>query len=398
MTIPKQSEATQSRTDAQDGSSTKRHGAQFIAVRDSRKRAVPGLYQRNGRFYAQLWVSRDDGKKTARKFPLLTPDGAPVANLSEAKESAEVLRNDRREKNLPTSGHKPKFADCIETYFLKPVTAGKKPDTLKLERWALNRWKEHLGDVRIDRIDAAAIAALRDKRLRGGTHPRTVNLDLIALRNVLKQAMEDGYLREMPKAKTLKVPPAPKRALLSAKEFDALLAAVPVACEKNAVQFADYLRFLAFTGAREVEALKVRWSDVDFTAGQVTIGTDGVSKNRDWRNVDFNPKLRELLTTMHARRAPDCTWLFPSPQRGPRDEHAKTFRESLLLTRKAAGLEWVGFHDLRHRFASVAVLAGLDFMTVAGWLGHKDGGMLVGKVYGHLSDKHKAKAAAKLRF
>ena len=390
--------ATQSEADTTgNGSSTVKHGAQFIGVRDSRNRRVPGLYQRNGRFYAQLWVTRDDGQKTARKFPLLTPDGAPVASLSAAKEAADVLRNDRREKNLPTSGHKPKFADYIETYFAKPVTAGKKPDTLKLERWALNRWKEHLGDVRIDRIDAAAIASLRDKRLRSGSHPRTVNLDLIALRNVLKQAVEDDYLREMPKAKTLKVPPAPKRALLSAKQFDALLAAVPQACAKNAVQFADYLRFLAFTGAREQEALKVRWSDVDFSARQVTIGTGGVSKNRDSRPVDFNPKLGELLREMHARRAPDCAWLFPSPQRGPRDEHAKTFRESLLLTRTAAALEWVGFHDLRHRFASAGVMAGLDYMTIAGWLGHKDGGMLVAKIYGHLSDKHKAKAAAKLR-
>ena len=42
-------------------------------------------------------------------------------------------------------------------------------------------------------------------------------------------------------------------------------------------------------------------------------------------------------------------------------------------------------------------MAGLDYMTIAGWLGHKDGGMLVAKIYGHLSDKHKAKAAAKLR-
>lgn len=247
-----------------------------------------------------------------------------MASLSEAKEAADVLRNDRREKNLPTSGHKPKFADYIEAYFLKPVTARKKPDTLKLERWALKRWQEHLGDVRIDRIDAAAIASLRDKRLRGGSHPRTVNLDLIALRNVLKAAVEDDYLREIPKAKTLKVPPTPKRTLLSQKQFDALLAAVPLACEKNAVQFAGYLRFLAFTGAREVEALKVRWSDVDFAAGQVTIGTDGVSKNGEWRAVDFNPKLGELLRDMSTRRAPDCTWLFPSPQRGPRDGAASS--------------------------------------------------------------------------
>ena len=42
-----------------------------------------------------------------------------------------------------------------------------------------------------------------------------------------------------------------------------------------------------------------------------------------------------------------------------------------------------GFHDLRHHFASICVMAGIDFMTVAAWLGHKDGGILVGKVYGH---------------
>jgi len=391
--------ATPSAADANStGSRTNKHGAQFIGVRDSRNRRVAGLYQRNGRFYTQLWVTRDDGQKTARKFPLLTPDGAPVTNLIQAKEAADVLRNDRREKTLPPSGHKPKFADYIETYFAKPVTARKKPATLKLERWALSRWKEHLGDVRIDRIDATAIAALRDQRLRAGSHPRTVNLDLIALRNVLKQAVEDDYLREIPQAKTLKTPQPKKRPLLTPAQFDALLATVPLACGKNAVQFVDYLRFLGFTGTREVEALKVRWSDVDFDAQHVTIGTDGAAKNSEWRTVDFNPQLAALLRDMAERRAPDCSWLFPSPQRGPRDEHAKTFRESLLLARKAAGLEWVGFHDLRHRFASVAVMAGLDFMTIAGWLGHKDGGILVGKIYGHLSDRHKAQAAAKLKF
>ena len=87
---------------------------------------MPGLDVRNGRYYAQLWVSREDGAKTARKFPLLTPDGVPVANLAEAKEAADVLRNDRRENVLPTSGHKPKFADYIETYFAKPNVAAKK--------------------------------------------------------------------------------------------------------------------------------------------------------------------------------------------------------------------------------------------------------------------------------
>jgi len=41
-------------------------------------------------------------------------------------------------------------------------------------------------------------------------------------------------------------------------------------------------------------------------------------------------------------------------------------------------------------------MAGIDFMTIAAWLGHKDGGILIGKVYGHLLDEHRQKMAAKL--
>jgi hypothetical protein len=41
-------------------------------------------------------------------------------------------------------------------------------------------------------------------------------------------------------------------------------------------------------------------------------------------------------------------------------------------------------------------MAGIDFMTIAAWLGHKDGGILVGKVYGHLLDEHRAKMARRL--
>ena len=63
--------ATQSETDTTgNGSSTIKHGAQFIGVRDSRNRRVPGLYQRNGRFYAQFWVSREGSASTPTPSPL----------------------------------------------------------------------------------------------------------------------------------------------------------------------------------------------------------------------------------------------------------------------------------------------------------------------------------------
>lgn len=154
--------------------------------------------------------------------------------------------------------------------------------------------------------------------------------------------------------------PPPKRDLVTPAEFDRLIDAARNACEKNGDQLADYLQFLAFSGAREKEALRIKWADVDFARERVTIGADQLTKNWESRTVEFNPQLGALLREMHARRAADCSWLFPSPQRGPRDEHAKSFRESLKIARKAMGLEWVGFHDLRHYFCSVCVMAGFS--------------------------------------
>jgi integrase len=383
------------------------HPAQFIPARDSRNRRVPGLYVRRGRYYAQLWVDVGNGKKAPRRFPLRDGDNQPVRTLGLAREALEIKRHERRGDQLPTIGRKPAFADYCVTYFEKAKVQRKRPGTLANERQAIARWCDHLGHVRIDQIATPIIVAYIDKRLKGGifcgrkleaVSERTANLDLFVLRNVLNTALDDGHLRELPRIKMLDEAPPPKRNLVTPAEFNRLITAAQNACEKNGEQLADYLRFLAFSGAREKEALRIKWADVDFERERVTIGADRLTKNWESRTVEFNSQLGALLSEMNTRRAPDCSWLFPSPQRGTRDEHAKSFRESLKLARTAAALPQVGFHDLRHYFCSVCVMAGIDFMTIATWLGHKDGGILVGKVYGHLLDEHRSKAAKLVHF
>jgi len=121
-------------------------------------------------------------------------------------------------------------------------------------------------------------------------------------------------------------------------------------------------------------------------------------KNREARTVDFNAKLKAHLDDMASRLAPDSCWLFPSPQRGDKDIPAHSFIESLKLVRTQAKLPGFGFHDVRHHFVSMCVMSGIDFMTIAAWVGHKDGGILIGKVYGHLANEHRTAMAAKLTF
>jgi integrase len=233
---------------------------------------------------------------------------------------------------------------------------------------------------------------------------RTCNLALTVLRNVLKMARRDGHIKWSPAdgLEWFKVDSKAHR-LYSPDEIERLITAGSRAAEdgaalKNAKQFADYLRFLQYTGAREQEALRIRWADVDLDQGHVVIGSDGDSKNRESRVVVLNPQLRAHLEGMSKRKAPDTEWLFPSAQRGEKDKPAKTFRESLKLARIAAGLPDFGFHDLRRFFASRAVMSGIDFMCVAEWLGHKDKGLLVAKTYAHLADSHKKQMADKLVF
>jgi len=62
------------------------------------------------------------------------------------------------------------------------------------------------------------------------------------------------------------------------------------------------------------------------------------------------------------------------------------------------GITRLTHHDLRHLFATRSIESGVDIPTVSRWLGHKDGGALAMRVYGHLRDQHSKAMARKVSF
>jgi len=76
-------------------------------------------------------------------------------------------------------------------------------------------------------------------------------------------------------------------------------------------------------------------------------------------------------------------------------------RECQKAMDRAAGkikMARITHHDLRHLFATLCIESGVDIPTVSRWLGHKDGGALAMKVYGHLRDQHSVNMAQKVTF
>ena len=165
---------------------------------------------------------------------------------------------------------------------------------------------------------------------------------------------------------------------------------------KHGQLLADYVRLMKTCGSRASETLRLKWSDLDWDRTQLIIGSDGLTKNHESRVVDFNPALETHLLDMNNRRN-GSAYLFPSPKSRTTDNPTKTLKGVLHKARDIAGVEGLGFHDCRHYFISHAVMSGIDYMTIARWVGHKDGGVLIGRVYGHLNDEHARRSARKLK-
>src|SRR5262245_62003304 len=106
--------ASETELDSKPKDTARRDG--FTAVHDKRNRRVRGLWERNGRFYAQL---RYPEHRSPRRVPLV------ATTLAEAKaEYAELMRN-RRLGDVPAPGRKPLFRDVAEEYisFLRTGSA-----------------------------------------------------------------------------------------------------------------------------------------------------------------------------------------------------------------------------------------------------------------------------------
>ncbi|KAB2913054.1 MAG: site-specific integrase [Dechloromonas sp.] len=375
-------------------------GTSFEKVHDYMGRRVRGLWQRNGKFYQQLLVEQPDGQVAPRRILLKS---TTLDNCRIEMAQKRGIRDQGEAASEPLEI--PSFAVCCRRYFdfHESLKHGlKRQTTIDRERWSLNRWQVHFGHLRVNQVTRVMINGFMQKRLRGGRNPRTVNIDLINLRQVLKYARDCGFFTDQERLPTEGVKPlrykAPVRPLLKDEQFGLLCEKADSSANRSGPILADFIRFLGFSGGRYKESLRLKWKDVSFELRQVTFGSDGLSKNGKARVVDFNPALEAHLRIMHARRAPDCKYLFPSPQRGGKDIPASDLRGSLFAARAEADLEWVGFHDLRHFFASYCVMSGIDFKTIAEWLGHESGTALIDKVYGHLAADHKRRMAQKVSF
>jgi len=108
-----------------------------------------------------------------------------------------------------------------------------------------------------------------------------------------------------------------------------------------------------------------------------------VAKLRLADKVEEVQKLRGTVTNLEARTATmgDLIEAFKLRTRANTDIKPASVIARLGAVKRLLKT-WPGIEGFRHIFATTCIESGVDIPTVAGWLGHNDGGLLAMRTYG----------------
>lgn len=314
-----------------------------------------------------------------------------LANLESAVAAGQVSDED------------PPLAELLDRWMEHIAGLGRAATTLYHYRQYIDREiVPVLGAIRLSRLKALDIDRLYTKLRKRGLAPATIRHIHAILRASLNQGERWGLVQRNV-AKLASAPSQPQREQHppSVEEVAALM----VAANKVDPMFGLYIRVMVATGARRAEVCGLRWSDVDFDDGVLTVERsytvmpgvrgDTPTKTRSARRVVLDPSTLDVLAEGWRRAselAEFCGVSIAERRAGyifTGDPTAATaWRPDAANARwaKARSLANVGgmirLHDLRHFQATQLLDAGVPVPTVAARLGHSDGTTTM-KIYAH---------------
>ncbi len=343
---------------------------------------------KSGRYYARTFGNNKEIWKSLR-----------TSHFSVAKARLAEFLREHREKQAAAANNssaKMTFADALAFHLQNQA------DDVTIKPGTRHYWKQvfkallkswpGLADRELRRLTKADCIEWA-RRFRKTGSPTRYNNTIAGLRHIFEVAIEAGVIYGNPAVKLERVPVRPKQLTLPSRdEFLQLVEAVARAGAWCSHDCADLLRGLAFTGCRKGEAAAIEWRDLDFAAGEIVVRGDAATGTKNWtvRRVPMIPDARALFERMRSERADERL-------------NAKVFRvneaqNAINSAVRKLSLPRITHHDLRHLFATASIESGVDIPTVSRWLGHKDGGALAMKTYGHLRREHSLAQAQRVSF
>lgn len=349
-------------------------------------------YVPSGTYFARIKVK---GKLIRRSLKTKT--------LSVAKLRLSDLEKDERKKATRSSAFlqgKMTFGDAVAAYKRqRKNNPNIKPGTVEYDDYRikalLESWPE-LEKMDVSKItdsDCKSWSEKNAKKVSSSSHNHTVGI----LRRIFKITIEAGARYDNPALAAIWVKEHTSKQikLPESGQFEMIVKEIENSGSGFAKPSAELVQFLAYGGFRKSEAANITWADCDFKRGKIILRGDpvtGLKRRRagEFREVPMIPEMRKLLEQIQMER--------PDEPKTEKVMSVSECKKSIASACRKLEIPRFTHHDLRHLFATRCIESGVDIPTVSRWLGHKDGGALAMKTYGHLRDEHSTTMAQKVVF
>jgi integrase len=355
---------------------------------------VARRYTGQGRYVLENLRTADGAFVLADDFE--DADGDKILSFAQAQAAARGPRSAKDGDSV---------ANALDDYLRFLHSDGRSPHAVRDTRYRIEAFiRPHLGSVKLANLTTDRLRRWRDdiadapSRLRTGNGEKqkhraassedakrarraTTNRVWTALRAALNHAFNEGKTDSDTAWRKLK----------SYRRVDSTRVRYLTIAEANRLvnasepEFRPLVQAALATGARYGELGALLVSDFNPDAGTLHIRT---SKSGRARHVVLTNEGRDFfegLTTGRGGGEP----IFG--RRWAKSDQIRPMRETC---ERAKINPPIGFHGLRHTWASLAVMNGVPLMVVAKNLGHADTRM-VEKHYGHMSKSHVADAIRK---
>lgn len=283
------------------------------------------------------------------------------------------------------------FSKFVETFYAVCRESKNSDGEMAQKQMALNN---HLlpffGGLDLESIGPADVRRYKSDKQSDDLSNKTINNHLTVLSRFLAVAREEGVLKAPKWTVKLLTLSSVESRFLEMKEIKRLTDAA--AAEDNP-QWLDLILIGLNTGMRISEMLALDWKNINLNGAVRKInvcvsicretGKHKSVKNGQARDVALNPFTAAVFKKMQHRSGP----VFDLTYQGAYSAMKR------IVDR--AGLADIGWHSLRHTFASALVTEGVPLLTVSRLLGHKS--LKMTERYAHLSQEKNKDAVAVLQ-
>lgn len=274
----------------------------------------------------------------------------------------------------PESEATPILLGDLLAEFLEWVKKHRKPDTFTWYALYVNSFGQFVGSRPAGSVKVRDAEKWLDKN---DWKPTARCCAIRAIKRAFNWAVEMEYLDASPIRKLKRGKPKRRERIISAAEWNQLLAAVPDEA------FRDLLEFARQTGARPQEIRAIEHRHLDLANGLIVLPASEAKGERP-RPIYLNDAALALVKRRASQS--DEGHVFRNTRGNPWSKSAVLSRWRRL--REKTGIKGVCQYTIRHSYATTALMNGVDSIIVAELMGHADTTM-VARTYQHLAKNPK---------